>query len=312
MPNPVTRAFAISVLFVATLAVPQAQGPTPAFPAAGQPAIVTLVSPGAMPRAALRYSIAKDYKAHADMTMALSMTLAMAGMDGQSIPIPAMKLGADFTVTNVTAAGEVTYDFGFTGISSDSANPDPQTEALLQSFAADMKTMRGSATVSSRGESHGRSLDTSKVTNPQMSQMMGSLSTSLDSFVMPLPVEAVGVGAKWEGRQTVAANGIQVQQKSLWELVGVDGNDVKLKVTMEQTAAPQSITNPAMPAGADVALDKMTGSGSGTVTLHLNGLVPTSDVSTSSTMSMSINAGGQSQQVTVAVTAKMGIAPGKS
>jgi hypothetical protein len=66
-----------------------------------------------------------------------------------------------------------------------------------------------------------------------------------------------------------------------------------------------------MPAGAEMSLDKMNGTGTGNATFHLNGLVPTSDVSTSSTMYMSINMGGQAQPVTVAVTAKVGVVPGK-
>ena len=306
------RLVAISMLSVAALAALRAQGtPAAGFPPAGQPPTVTVVSPGAAPRKVLRYAVAKDYKSHMNMTMALGMTLGMAGMDGQSIPIPPMKMGADLAVTDITPAGEISYTFGFSDISVDSANADPSAAALMQSFAADMKTLHGTMTISNRGESRGTHFDTSQISNPQLSQMVGSLSQSLDGLVMPLPNEAVGVGARWEGRQTVGTSGIQMQQKSTWEVQSIEGSDVKVKVTIEQTAGAQPINNPGMPAGAEMALDKMSGTGTGTAIFHLNGLVPTSDVSTSSTMYMSINVGGQSQPVTVAVMAKVGVVPGK-
>ena len=300
------------MLFVAALAAPRAQGTAPSgFPPAGQPPIVTVVSPGAAPRKVLRYAVAKDYKSHMNMTMSLGMTLGMAGMDGQSIPIPPMKMGADLAVTGITPAGEISYTFGFSDISVDSANADPSAAALMQSFAADMKTLHGSMTITNRGESRGTHFDTTQISNPQLSQMVGSLSQSLDGLVMPLPAEAVGVGARWEGRQTVNASGIAMQQKSTWEVQSIEGSDVKVKVTIEQAAGAQPINSAGMPAGAEMSLDKMNGTGSGTAVFHLNGLVPTSDVSTSSTMYMSINVGGQSQPVTVAVTAKVGVVPGK-
>ena len=302
------------MLSVAALAAPRAQGtPTGSagFPAPGQPPIVTVVSPGAAPRKVLRYVVGKDYKAHMDMTMALGMTLGMAGMDGQSIPIPPMKMGADLAVTGITPAGEISYSFGFSDISVDSANADPSVAAMMQGFAADMKALRGSVTMTNRGESRGAHFDVTQVSNPQLSQMVGSLSQSLDGLQMPLPAEAVGVGARWEGRQTLNANGIAMQQKSTWEIQSIDGSDVKVKVTIEQNAGAQPINSAGMPAGAEMALDKMSGTGSGNAVFHLNGLVPTSDVSTSSTMYMSINVGGQSQPVTVAVTAKVGVVPGK-
>jgi len=76
-------------------------------------------------------------------------------------------------------------------------------------------------------------------------------------------------------------------------------------------APPQPMNSPAMPAGADVSLSKFTGGGGGTVTLHLDGLVPTSELNSTTNMTMSVNAGGSSQQMSVGITLKVTIAPGK-
>src|SRR6476646_4652367 len=315
MPKALTRVALISILFVASVASFQAQTPGSApagYPAAGQPAIVTLVAPGAAPRTALRYTIGGDYKAHMDMAMLLGMSMEMAGIPAQTVQMPEMKMGADVGVRSVTPSGDVTFDFAYTSVTLDqTAGVDPSLASLVQGMDADLKKVRGSATMNTRGATHGSSMDISNVSDPRLTQMLGSLATSLDSVTIPLPEEAVGAGARWESRQTIHSNGFQVYQKTLWELVAVEGKSVKLKTTVEQMAPPQPMNSPAMPAGADVSLAKFTGGGGGTVTLHLDGLVPTSELNSTTNMTMSVNAGGSSQQMSVGITLKVTIAPGK-
>jgi len=315
MPKALTRPVLIPILFVTAVASFQAQTPGSApagYPAAGQPAIVTLVSPGAAPRTALRYTIGGDYKAHMDMAMLIGMSMEMAGISAQTMQMPEMKLGADVGVRSVTPSGDVTFDFAYTSVTLDqTAGVDPSLASLVQGMDADLKKVRGSATMNTRGATHGSSMDISNVSDPRLTQMLGSLATSLDSVTIPLPEEAVGAGARWESRQTIHSNGFQVYQKTLWELVAVEGKSVKLKTTVEQMAPPQPMNSPAMPAGADVSLSKFTGGGGGTVTLHLDGLVPTSELNSTTNMTMSVNAGGSSQQMSVGITLKVTIAPGK-
>jgi hypothetical protein len=315
MLKVMTRAALISILFVTAAAPFQAQTPGSApagYPGAGQPTIVTLVSPGAAPRTALRYTIGGDYKAHMDMAMLIGMSMEMAGIPPQTMQMPAMKMGADVGVRSVTPSGDVTFDFAYTSVTLDqTAGVDPSLASLVQGMDADLKKVHGSATMNTRGATHGSSMDLSNVSDPRLNQMLGSLSTSLDSVTIPLPEEAVGAGARWESRQTIQSNGFQVYQKTLWELVAVEGKSVKLKTTVEQMAPPQPMNSPSMPAGADVSLSKFTGGGGGTVTLHLDGLVPTSELNSTTNMTMSVNAGGSSQQMSVGISLKMTIAPGK-
>jgi hypothetical protein len=315
--NPLMkRAVITSFLFLASVGVFQAQtqpAKPDGYPAIGQPTIVTMLSPGAAPRVPLRYTIARDYKAHMEMNTTMSMSMDIAGMQAPSMQIPSMKMGADVGVTGVTPSGDVSFAIAFTGVSVDNApGVDPTIAATIQSMEGDLKTVHGSATMTNRGATRGATVDISKVTNPQLAQMMGSLSSSLDGLTVPLPEEAVGVGARWESRQAIQSGGMQIYQKTLWELVAIDRKTVSLKAVVEQMAPPQPINNPMLPAGADVSLERLTGSGNGTVSLHLDGLVPTSDVNMQTTVVMNVNAGGSTQQMTIATTMKMGISPGKS
>ncbi|HKW01974.1 MAG TPA: hypothetical protein VJN96_19260 [Vicinamibacterales bacterium] len=316
MASVLKRITVISILFAAATASFQAQtapGKPGGYPAAGQSAIVTVVSPGAAPRAALRYAIGGDYKSHMDLTMSMGMSMELPGLPSQPMQMPAMKMGADVGVRSVAPTGDVTFDFAYTSVTTDqAAGTDPAFASLIQSMGADLKNVRGSATMNTRGATHGSSLDLGKLADGRMGQMMGSLGNSLDSLTVPLPEEAVGAGARWESRQTIQSNGFEVYQKTLWELVAVEGKTVRLKTTIEQTAPPQAVTNPALPAGTDVSLAKFTGTGGGTVTLHLDSLIPTSEVNSSTNMTMNVNAGGSTQQMSIGITLKMSIAPGKT
>ena len=316
MPKSLLRSALISILLVTMAVTFHAQTPggkPDGYPEAGQPTIITLISPGAAPRTALRYNVAPTYKGHMDMNMTMGMSMSLPGMGAQSMDIPTMKLGADIGVTSVTPAGDIAFDFAYTGVRLDqTAGVDPTVSSMIAEMDAALKSVRGTGTTTSRGASRGFQIDLSKVNNPQISQMMGSLSSSLDNVLIPLPEEAVGVGARWESRQAIKSQGFQVFQKTLWELVSFDGKTAKLKATLEQMAPPQPLNSPAMPAGADMSLDKFTGAGTGTLAISLDALVPTSEVNSQTNMSMSVNAGGSAQQISIGMTLKMTIAPGKS
>src|SRR5262249_31073327 len=117
-----SRAALISILFVAAAAPFHAQTPAAkpdAYPPAGQPTTIALISPGAEPRTTPRYNVAGDYKPHMDMNMTRGMSMSLPGMAEQSVDVPTMKLGADVGVTSVTPAGDVSFDFSYTGVRFD-------------------------------------------------------------------------------------------------------------------------------------------------------------------------------------------------
>jgi predicted peroxiredoxin len=278
------------------------------YPAAGSPPVITVVTPGAAPRKQLRYTVAAAQKARMDMATTMSMATNMGGM---SVPMdmPTMKMTVDLGVTAIAPNGDITYDLAFTGLTMDSAaDTNPAIAAALQGMAAGITSIKGSATVSSRGVTKSTKLD---VADPAMKQLLGQMTSSVENLSMPFPEEAVGVGARWEVRQALTGGGQTVFQKSECELVSIEGSAVSMKVTTEQTAPPQSVNNPALPAGAEMYLDKMSGSGTGTVVVHLDSLVPTSTLESTTSTAMTMNMSGQAISVTVDGRIKITIAPGK-
>jgi hypothetical protein len=90
-------------------------------------------------------------------------------------------------------------------------------------------------------------------------------------------------------------------------VVSLSGKTVTLKTTIEQTAPPQAFVNPALPPGTDVRLQKFTGTGTGSITLRLDSLVPMSEATIQDDAVMQISMAGGTQTMTTATTLRIGI-----
>ena len=96
-----------------------------------------------------------------------------------------------------------------------------------------------------------------------------------------------------------------------YELVSATGNAVQLRVKSETTAPPQAVSNPMLGADAQVQVEKLTGTNTGTVTVQLDGLVPTGEMSGTTNTTMSLTMGGQTQQMGMDIKMKTTVAPVK-
>jgi hypothetical protein len=278
------------------------------YPAVGTPATVTLLSPGAAPRAPVRYRIAPGTKNTMAMSMAMSMAMTMGEMAAPALDMPVMKLTADLTVTSVAANGDATYDLQFTGMDAETRpGQDPSAAAMLKSSAQGITAIKGTVVVSNRGVNRSARFDLDKVGDPMLKQMLGSLSTSIESMSTPLPEEAIGVGARWEVRQAFTTAGTATFQRAEYELVSADTGGVTMRVSVDQTAPRQMVDNPALPPGATMEVEKISGTGAGSMTLRLDSLVPSGELSSTSNAQMNATVGGQSQRIVVETKIKMTI-----
>ena len=235
-------------------------------------------------------------------------------MDATSVPamdLPTMKMSADLVVKDVAANGDITYDLAYTSMTAE-AQPgmDPSLVATMQAAAAGITALKGTITMSDRGINKTSALDVNQISDPNLKQVLGQLSESLNSMASPLPEEPVGVGARWEVRQAINAAGIQSFQRMDMEVIKIEGTSVTVRVKSEQTAPAQSVSNPMMP-GATMDVEKMSGTGTGTLVLRLDGLVPTSELSNTSLALMTMNMGGQTQKMGLEMKMKISIGPKK-
>jgi len=282
------------------------------FPALGASPVVTMVSAGAEPRAPIRYAFSNGRKEHALMDMTMGVSVDMGGMSMPAMQMPTMHTGADLAVTDVSPAGDASYTLVFTDLTwVNSAGVDPAIMSALQSMGVDMKALAGSATVSPRGVSRNVIFDTSKIANPQVAQMMGSMSFTTQSLTMPFPEESLGPGARWVARQTLAVNGMQTFQKTDVELISRDATSCTLRTKLEQTAPAQTVSLPGLPPGVEASLESMTGTGTSTMTIHFDSLVPTSEGNVQTTAVMNVAMGGDTQRMTAQAAVNLKVAPSK-
>jgi hypothetical protein len=307
MPVRVSVFVLLAALSTATPRL-DAQAAPAGYPEIGAPAVVTLSSSGAEPRRALRYTFTKGRQDQMSMAMTMGMAMDVQGMSMPQMDLPTAHMTATMTTNDISASGDTTVTALLQGMTWDT-NGDANIAALLQS-AADLKGMTYTVPMSTRGIMGKSDLDLSKIANPQLSQVIGSMSSSLQSLSMPLPEEAVGVGATWEVRQAMS-NGMRIYQRVQVELASLTDRECTLKVTVSQTAPPQPVSNPALPAGVQASLDTLQGTGTGTMMIRFDSVVPTSEMTSRTATTMSVDAGTGTQQIGVTATIKLSVAPVK-
>ena len=337
--RPVRTALSLAIILLAvSLICAQETSPNvpaqtprmPGYPAVDEPPIVTVLSEGSAPRKELRYVVAENHRTRIEATLNKTMTGASgvgSGTSKKKDTFPPLKLAADLAVTGIAANGDITYDLAFTSVTlEDRPGIDPMVARGLKPLANMASSMKGGATVSSRGITRSTRLE---APNPAVRTMLGELITAMRELTIPLPDAAVGVGAKWEVRQALAIDGLSVFspigfQRTEYEVVSLDGPTVSLKIKSEQTAPPQSLHNPLQPIsnqgitfGGDNSLQKLSGSSKGTAAVRLDTLVSAGarESRASMEMMMSMTAQtrslGQPASLTVDVEARIAIAPAR-
>ena len=282
------------------------------YPANGEPPVVKVVYAGAEPRRPIRYAIAKGRTEPLTMDLAMELAVDLGGASVPSMPLPTMHMAADVAVTDVTPSGDASYTVALTDFKWVNApNVDPKVLAAIQGAGFDLKGISGAVTISARGISRSAKIDTSKMTNPQMAQMVDRMSSTIQELALPFPEEAVGSGAEWEVRQALTVDSVHTFQKVVVDLVSLNDASCTLRLLTEQTAPPQPVNAPGLPVGVHASLQNMRGSGTGTMTIRFDSLVPTSQASLSSSAVIHIATGGTSQEVSTKTTVRRRVSPAK-
>ena len=232
---------------------------------------VKLIEAGAEPRAVLRYHVKPGDKQSAIMTWKLKMDMPMpAAAPGGAAPtvpsIPEISIPVDYAVQSIAANGDVTYTatMGEASIAQDTNTP-PEVLQQMQTAFAGIKGASSTWVKTSRGASKRLDNKASATTNPQVRQMLDQFSESADIMNVELPEEAVGVGAKWEVKNTTKVQTATVAQTGTFELASVDGDKLGTKFDVTFDAANKGA------AGA-----QFTGTAGGTVNVDLSKVVGSS------------------------------------
>jgi hypothetical protein len=259
---------------------------------------VKLLEAGSEPRKILRLHPALGDRQTIDLNIKMAMEMSSAGNKMPAMKLPAMQMGMDVTVTNISADGEITYAMvlGDATVATDTNTPPPMAAALKAALTG-MRGITGTGTLSSQGQVKEVEMHVPADANPQLSQTLGQMKDSLSSSSIVLPDVAVGVGAKWEYTTRLNSQGMNIDLIIDYELVAIDGDVLTLRLTVKEGAANQTIQSSATQ-GMKVNVTKLAGTGTGNSTFDLAHIMPASSTLEEAT-AMSMGVGKQAMDMKV-------------
>lgn len=262
---------------------------------------VKLRDPGVAPRKALRFTAKKGMKRTLTMTMTMAMAMSMGANAMPPTNIPPIRMTVDMKVADVMASGDIKYTFELRRprIVADKSTPKAMVDAMDEAVKS-MTGLTGYAVVTSRGFTKEADVTVPPGATAQTRQLVDNLRQSMAQIAAPVPEEPVGRGAKWETIARMDQSGLALDQTATNEVVELKGDRVKLKISIAQSAKPQTIKSN----GVSVDVTAYAATGSGETTLELAKLVP-SQAEITMKSSMKMESMGQQMGMTLDVSMKM-------
>lgn len=268
---------------------------------------IELLNAGAEPRQQLRFTPPANAKQTAQLTMAMDMEMTVGGQTQRKLKSPPIQLTMESQVTKVDANGDAHVNFSYSDANVvANGNIPPEVADAMRSQLQKLVGVGGSMVVDTQGNTKQVDLNLPDTLDPNTKQMVAQMAGSLKQISSPVPVEAVGVGAKWQVPTSVMTNGMTVNQTATYELVDLKDNVATMQVSIKQQADAQKIAPPGLPADASMDLKSLDTQGNGKVTRALNQIMPiSSTVAVRSNTEMSVKEPGSQKETTMGMNTAM-------
>ena len=255
--------------------------PDAAAPDADRPeqARTRLLTPGAAPHRALRYTPQAGLTQAADLGMTTELEL---GATGQKMPtaLPKTRMVIDAKVTALDANGGVSFQLAIAEADlADGASPGvTRAGEKLAEVIRGMKGLAGDKATDARGLSRRFSLAFPEgregpMTTAALRPVVQGFERAIDQMTVPFPEEAIGVGGKWEVTQKVVEAGMALDQTTTFEVTRIEGARVSLAFTVTLAAPPGKLES-RFANGLAAEVMRLAGSGEGTIEVDLGKVLP--------------------------------------
>lgn len=237
---------------------------------------VTLLSPGKDPKVELRYTPKANQTTKMTVLMSMGLTVRMGDKAQPPMKLPKMSTDMTMQVTGVAPDGAISYDFAIVSAKAlPGKDVKPELMKQLDASFGKMVGLKGHAVVDSRGITRELTMDVPAGLDPSVTQLLDSMRQSMREMSNPLPLEPVGVGAKWDTEQRVVAQGMTIRQVTHSTLTKHQGTKITLDLEVEQAAGKQPIALPgAAASGAKATLLGLKSTGKGSVDGDLSRIAP--------------------------------------
>ena len=233
---------------------------------------VLVLDAGQEPRAPLRYKIAHGTTTTATMDFGIA-SLATTSRGGAALTVtPGVRLHIVSGPSLQGKRGATRFDVRI--VKAEAIVPkgiDPAVAQDLNKSASVLNNVGGWVEVDDRGIIQRTELNEAAKRSDvpvRLLVMIINARTSLARVL--LPAEPVGVGARWEARKDLTLYGFEVNQVDTYTLTEQVGDELKLNVQIQQTAAPQTITFEEE--GVELSVESFKMNATGEVIANLNAL----------------------------------------
>lgn len=248
---------------------------------------VTVLSSGAEPKRALRYRLPTGATESVTVQILLGMSASGEERDVEVVGLPT-KLTALIGPTERLENGHLRYTIFIQDAKAD--YPKNASLSFINSVERELsplREVRGTVEMNDRGLVQAFKFHIPKSVPPRTVTLLGNIRSWLMSI--PLPDEAVGVGAQWMAQRKVDLGGLMIDQAVRYELTSLQGNEISLEVVARQSGARQTFTDQ----GVDATLKTIESLATGSVQMSLTRLGTTSEADISTQMRISVEAKDQ-------------------
>jgi hypothetical protein len=234
-----------------------------------------LLNPGVEPRRELRFRPMVNSKQTMTMTMGMSMGMTMGEMTMPKMALPKVILKIDLNVTAVDPSGDIHYTFVYSDIQAiaDKETPPESIAAMQKSFKS-LVGYKGDIVVNNMGNLKSQKMSIPKNVDPMLKKTLEQLSKSMEQVSTCLPMQMLGVGAKWQVTNSATVSNIRMNQSASYEVLKMDDRGITIRSKINQSAPAQNFQVPGMDPKAKVKLNSLISSGEGRYVLRFDSLLP--------------------------------------
>jgi hypothetical protein len=304
----VRASVALLALFAAGMTAPVVAGP--AFADTTRPGVqIQLLDPGAVPRSRLRLTPSGAPQA---VVLTLSTEVTRSGASTQHVGPLQIQTVVSFAPSSTATNGtiRVPYTYGALRLLGTSAGSPAELSAIRDALTQ-FQGFGGQLTLSPTGAVLSNTFSIPPAVNATARNLLQQLSGQSDQLGVPLPPQAVGVGARWRATTHLVVAGIRLTQTYDYLLRSREGTRLTVDVRYSQAAASQRVTVPGVPAGTNVSVAGYHVAGSGSSVADLSRVAAVSGhVAAQGVQRFRVELGGRSQTIDQQVRLSVDLAAG--
>jgi hypothetical protein len=239
-----------------------------------EPPRVEVQATGDEPRAVLRLQPSAGTRETLELSVGMRLAMRNGGQELPSVPVPLTKTRLHAVIEEVGADGIMKVRHAADAVE---VIPEPGTPpAVVEQVRKNVEPLaryRATMRMDGRGAVLGGEVELPRDLPPLVRQTMQGMTENLGQLSAPLPLHAVGTGARWSSTHEVSQNGMKLRQVGSYTLVSLDGQHAVIEATIAQELLDPNVAAPGM-MGVTARVGEFTSSGKSTIEIDLDHLMP--------------------------------------